>query len=157
MKQSFIFILITCTIAILYSEVAKGQPLIDESSVSEVMKHSEEASSDLVVHPSSHNYGERFCTDSVTFGFQIKNNGATNQSGSVVVYGGIPFSCISGCSFNLSPGQSQLAYIEFAPFYEGSSNGTLIAGSGATASLSGEGIELEDTDNPLYPLCDEFP
>lgn len=157
MKKSFISILLLCIFAVMFSRVAAGQPFISEEPVHEVAEHSMdnsvEAFSGLVVIPDSHDYGGWYCTHSVTYGFQIKNNGATSISGSVYIYGGPPFSCVSGCSFSLSPGQSQLAYVKFAPVTEGPKSGTLIAGTGATASLIGEGEELDDTNDPLYPLC----
>lgn len=161
MKKSFISILLLCIFAILFSRIATGQPFMSEEPDPEVtehtMDHSEGAFSGLVVIPNSYNYGEWYCTHSVTFGFEIKNNGTTNMSGNVFINGGPPFTCVSGCSFSLSPRQSQLAYIKFEPFYEGPASGTLIAGVGATASLSGEGEELEDEEDPLYPLCEEYP
>lgn len=71
--------------------------------------------SNLVFIPSSHDFGTYSEKDIIYYGLQIKNLGATQTSGQVIVQGDVPFSCYSGCSFSLDPAESQIASIEFAP------------------------------------------
>lgn len=104
------------------------------------MQLTEKVQSGLVFIPSSHDFGDVSCGDYRTYGLEIKNNGAFHESGQVyVVSGGPPFTCISGCSYSIAPGESHYyATIKFEPFYEGSANSTVYAGT-ASASVSGNG------------------
>lgn len=101
--------------------------------------------SNLVFIPSSYDFKERSETTVQTYGFQLKNNGATSSSGQVFVYGDQPFSCYSGCSFSLAPSQSQYVDIEFAPceipYLDEIPYDATIYANNAQASVEGIGID----------------
>lgn len=146
MKKSVISFLFICTVVILFTGFGEEQTDLSANP------SSDEALSGLVFIPDSWNYGGINCGSSSTYGFELKNNGSTTASGQVFVYGGPPFSCTSGCSFNLSPHQSQIVTIKFAPYYEGAANTTIYA-IDTNASASGNGVE--PSEDPKNPVCQE--
>ncbi len=97
-----------------------------------------------VYHPaypnSSINFGYRLFGQYSQESIQITNIGLGTLSGSASV-SGTGFSCIQGCSYSLSSGQSQMAVIKFSPTAKQSYNGvvTLTGGGGAQIPVKGEG------------------
>ena len=95
--------------------------------------------------PSSHDFGTVGTGSHKTYNFQLKNNGASQASGSVYLFGDPDYSCIAGCSYNLNYSQSQYVTIRFAPCNTGELDITIYAGS-AQATASGVGVFSESCD-----------
>lgn len=145
MKKSFMSLLIACTFSILVSEMAQGQPLIVENPTPKVVEHSNETFSGLVFIPSSHDFGGVGLSNHKTYNFQLRYDGYGQASGSVFLSGDPEFSCVSGCSYNLSHSQSQYVTIEFTPCDLEDFDTTIYAGS-VQATAIGEGVPLDSCD-----------
>lgn len=128
----------------MFAGMAAGQPLSAENPAPGVAEHSEEAFSGLVFIPSSHNFGEVGISNDKTYNFQLRNDG-TQTSGTVFLLGDPEFACISGCSYNLLPTQSQYVTIRFTPCDIDEFDVTIYAGS-AQATATGEGVFLGSCD-----------
>lgn len=142
MKKSVISIIIISALLVIISGFVKGTTLLSDSSASNNnLQLAEEGQSGLVFIPSSHDFGNVNCeNDFKTYGFELKNNGAFTESGTVNLYASHEFSCISGCTYNIPSGQSHYyVTIKYEPYRSGPAYGTMYAGS-ASASFEGNGV-----------------
>jgi hypothetical protein len=113
----------------------------DNSSASSSPEVQEDASlqamQNLKFDPTSYDFGPSGYSTHY-FTFYLKNYSTQPASGSVAIYGDDPFSCYSGCTYNLGHNESQAVMITFTPTANQSYNATLYAGN-ASASVSGSG------------------
>jgi hypothetical protein len=95
----------------------------------------------ISVTPTQFDFGNVILGASSNFDFVISNTGTVNISGSASGLS-LPFSCVSGCSYNLAPLATSSVSIRFAPTEEKTSLNTISfsGGSGSTANVSGIGI-----------------
>jgi len=108
---------------------------------------------EISVTPSSRSFGEVNIGSSDNETFIVENVGTGTLSGSVSGLAS-PFSCVSGCSYNLSAGQSQTTTIRFSPTSEGNFSDTAIfsGADGSNNSVSGVGVEEETGERIFYEI-----
>jgi hypothetical protein len=101
----------------------------------------------ISVTPSSQNFGDVYIGSTKDLMFTVQNSGQGTLNGSVSGLSA-PFSCVSGCSYNLSAGASQTTSIRFSPTSEGSFSDTAVfsGGDGANRNVSGNGIASPSTN-----------
>ena len=90
----------------------------------------------MQVSPASVAFGSILSGTSITGSFTVKNIGGGTLSGAVSV--ALPFTILSGGSYNLTSNQSQTVTVLFSPITAGSynQNATLTGGGGAAVSLT---------------------
>ncbi|MCX6738367.1 MAG: choice-of-anchor D domain-containing protein [Candidatus Parcubacteria bacterium] len=100
----------------------------------------------ISVTPASLSFGNVNIGLSSYLDFTIQNTGGGTLSGSVTGLAA-PFSCTSGCSYNLSGGASQTATIQFSPTSAGSFSDTadFSGGGGVSRVASGTGVTVVST------------
>jgi len=95
----------------------------------------------ISVTPTSRDFGpvEIGSTDDLTFAVQNTGTGTLTGTASVTT----PFSCVGGCSYSLTAGQSQNTTIRFTPTAEGAASETVsfTGASGTSTTVDGSGVE----------------
>ena len=95
----------------------------------------------ISVAPTSRDFGpvEIGSTDDLIFTVQNTGTGTLTGTASVTT----PFSCVGGCSYSLTAGQSQNTTIRFTPTAEGAASETVsfTGASGTSTTVDGSGVE----------------
>jgi hypothetical protein len=95
----------------------------------------------ITVTPDSLNFGDVVVGSYAEKTFTVKNSGSGTLSGKAETSG--PFSCESGCLYNLSAGQSQNITIRFSPTAAGDANGSVDFSGGESSCILTNNYHVE--------------
>jgi hypothetical protein len=92
----------------------------------------------IQVTPISLNFGYIPVGSTKDLTLMVKNAGGGTMTGNATT--SAPFSIVSGASYTLEPGQSQVVTVRYQPTSQGPHTGTVVftGGSGATVSVIGK-------------------